>query len=197
MNFWSLCRYWLSNIWQVLTKTARALQHQVFFQHRPFARLNINSVPNLWWNLSIFPARMLKFYIMCLSYFKLNQKEFCLLANTLQVSFGAKRRFSWIAWQAQVVLSVWQSFCSQSFFLLQFSKGFGGVSCLFSGFVVFEGVVVLAMGTFVTWWQLVGKWSIYIVALLILYGAIQRKTSITFREEISIRMEGTIWIQAG
>ena len=93
MNFWSLCRYWLSNIWQVLTKTARALQHQVFFQHRPFARLNINSVPNLWWNLSIFPARMLKFYIMCLSYFKLNQKRILPISKYFASFLWSKKAF--------------------------------------------------------------------------------------------------------
>ena len=93
MNFWSLCRYWLSNIWQVLTKTVRALQHQVFFQHRPFARLNINSVPNLWWNLSIFPARMLKFYIMCLSYFKLNQKRILPISKYFASFLWSKKAF--------------------------------------------------------------------------------------------------------
>ena len=34
--------------------------------------------------------------------------------------------------------------------------------------------MVLLVGTFVTLWQLVGKWSIYIVALLILFGVIQK-----------------------
>ena len=197
MNFWSLCRYWLSNILQVLTKTARALQHQVFFQHRPFARLNINSVPNLWWNLSIFPARMLKFYIMCLSYFKLNQKRILPISKYFASFLWSKKAFQLDCLAGASCVERLTKFLFAKFFSSSVQQRFwGGFVSLF-GFCGLWGVVVLAMGTFVTWWQLVGKWSIYIVALLILYGAIQRKTSITFREEISIRMEGTIWIQAG
>ena len=93
---------------------------------------------------------MLKFYIMCLSYFKLNQKRILPISKYFASFLWSKKAFQLDCLAGASCVQRLTKFLFAIFFLLQFSKGFGGVSCLFSGFVVFEGVVVIAMGTFVT-----------------------------------------------
>ena len=92
---------------------------------------------------------MLKFYIMCLSYFKLNQKGILPISKYFASFLWSKKAFQLGCLAGASCVERLAKFFVAKFFSSVLQR-FLGVSCLFLGFVVFEGVVVLAMGTFVT-----------------------------------------------